>query len=70
MGWSSGTEIFEDVVSAAVDQYGEIEIGSGEFYILLTLFKALRNKDWDEYDDCIYWEYGFYQEILKREGDR
>jgi len=59
MGWCSGTEVF-DAVAEAVLEEGEMDAKE----ILMIVAEVLRNNDWDCENDSYYWDHPVVQEIF------
>ena len=60
MGWCSGTEIFDNVVSGFICS-GEVNTKE----IIINLIGALENGDWDCQQDSEYWDHPLVQECFK-----
>lgn len=61
MGWCSGTEIFDAVASALLDQ----EKTPDKRAILSGLIDDLENMDWDCQSDSDYYDHPLVQELFR-----
>lgn len=63
MGWSSGTRIFDAVVTAVLS-----EEPFEKKDVILAVIGALEDGDWDCQNDSPYWNHPLVQEALKESG--
>lgn len=52
MGWCSGTDVFDPVVSAIVQSEAS---RATKIALIVALIQALENEDWDCQDHSIHW---------------
>lgn len=69
MGFGRGTEIFDTVASKILDDEGKIEKVVILEDVLEALYEALRDCDWDNYDESDFYGTKIYDDIRKRQGD-
>lgn len=61
MGWCSGTEVFDSVASALLDEEGkDVE------EVLSQLYIVLRDKDWDCVNESAYYEHPIVRGIIEK----
>jgi hypothetical protein len=58
MGWCSGTDVFDGVMAALLDNKSVKET-------IRTLILTLESMDWDCQMDSAYWEHSLVQEVFK-----
>ena len=59
MGWCSGTEVFDAVAGALLD-----DKPVDKKTVLKNLIETLQDKDWDCESDSDYWEHPIIREIF------
>lgn len=60
MGWCSGTEIFDDVVAALVEEGKRPPVEK----VIERLVAALENGDWDCQQDSAYWDHPVVRKVF------
>lgn len=61
MGWCSGTEVFDSVAAALLDEGNEVDLHS----VLKEVILALEYSDWDCQSDSSYYEHPVVQKVMK-----
>lgn len=64
MGWSRGTEIFDQVADDLIELTVWYNISEEALPVLVNLYKVLSDSDWDTEYESKYWEHPTIGKIL------